>query len=114
MRIFAQYGPPPATQPAADAVPPATQPTTQARPDVAALVGQLDDPDFGVRELAEAKLEEMGPGIEGELRAAVKPGTSDEARARIYHLLREFEQGAGDARVDHDALHQRPGHEGAQ
>jgi hypothetical protein len=75
-----------ATQPAA------TEPSTQPSESVADLLKQLDDPEFGVRVLAESKLEEMGFAIEPDLKAALRPGISDEARARITHLIREFDE----------------------
>jgi hypothetical protein len=78
--------------PATQQIAATTQPATQPSDSVAALIMQLDDPDFGVRELAESKLEEMGPAIEPDLKAALRPETSDEARARITHLIRQFDQ----------------------
>jgi len=76
----------PTTNP--DQIAPATQPGDP----VAGLIAQLDDPDFSVRAMAEAKLEALGPSIEPELRAALKGNLSDEARARINHLLAKFDE----------------------
>jgi hypothetical protein len=78
--------------PATQASPATTEPSTQPSEAVATLISQLDAPEFGVREQAEAKLEEMGLSIEPDLKAAVRPGISDETRARLTHLIHEFDE----------------------
>ena len=82
----------PAAEPTTQPVAQSTQPSTQPSDSLATLLAQLDDPDFGTREFAEAKLDALGPTIEPGLKAALSSNLSDEARARIYHLLRQFEE----------------------
>jgi hypothetical protein len=66
---------------------PATEPA-----DVGSLVANLDNDQFSVRQSAEQALDAMGPGIEPQLRDALKQSLSDEARARIQHLLDNFDE----------------------
>lgn len=71
----------------------ATQPATTGPSDsVAGLIAQLDDPGFAVREQAERKLSEMGPGIEPRLREALQKDISDEARARLNNVLAQLDE----------------------
>jgi hypothetical protein len=71
-----------ATQPAA------TQPSEQ----VAALIAQLDSPEFGVREQAETKLSEIGPSVEPQLREALSQNPSDEAKTRLNDVLARLDE----------------------
>lgn len=59
-----------------------------------ALVGQLDDDDFGVREEASRQLGEIGEPAAPVLREALgaDAGASPELRARAAALLREIEE----------------------
>ncbi len=71
----------------------ATQPaTTESSDAVSVLIGQLDAPEFGVRELAEKKLSEMGPAVEPRLRQALDQNPSDEARTRLNDVLARLEE----------------------
>jgi hypothetical protein len=65
---------------------------TQPADSISALIAQLSDPVFGVREKAEQMLEAMGPTIAGELRDAERTNLPDETRARIEHILARFEE----------------------
>ena len=72
---------------------PSTQPAaTEPSAKIASLIAQLDNPNFGLRELAEKKLSDMGPAIEPELRDALRGNLSDEARARIDALVARFQE----------------------
>jgi hypothetical protein len=68
-----------------------TRPATQPAPSVSALVTDLSSPDFSVRQEAEKKLSDMGSSIEPALRAALRANVSDEARARLGHVLQQFD-----------------------
>jgi hypothetical protein len=70
----------------------ATQPATQPAPSISALIADLSSPDFSVREEAERKLSDLGPSVEPALRAALRGIVSDEARARLGHVLDHFDQ----------------------
>jgi hypothetical protein len=72
--------------------PPSATPSTAASDTVAVLIAQLDAPEFGVRQLAEKKLTDMGSSIEPELRDALKRPISDESRARIKGILARLDE----------------------
>lgn len=65
---------------------PATEPA-----DVGALIANLSNDQFSVRESAEQSLEAMGPVVEPQIRDMLKQDLSDEARARLQHILDHFE-----------------------
>jgi hypothetical protein len=67
---------------------PATQPTA----DVAALIRQLADDSFPVRQAAQEKLAAMDPAIEGQLRGAIAAGLGPEANARALALADNFRE----------------------
>ena len=58
---------------------------------VAALVRELDGPQFAVREKAAGQLGTLGEGVEGPFRKALEDKPSAEARDRIEKLLEERE-----------------------
>jgi hypothetical protein len=71
----------------------ATQPAGPEPSDtVAALIGQLDSPEFGVRALAEKKLSDMGPAVEPRLREALNQSPSDETRTRLNDVLARLDE----------------------
>ena len=78
----------------ADATQPAEpqQATTESSDPVPGLIAQLDAPEFGVRELAEKKLSDMGPAVEPRLRQALGQNLSDEARARLNDVLARLDE----------------------
>lgn len=57
---------------------------------VAALVRDLDSPQFAVRERAAGRLAALGPGVEGSLRRVLAGDLSTEARDRIEKVLAEI------------------------
>jgi hypothetical protein len=57
----------------------------------AALLRDLDDDDFAVREKASARLEELGERVEGQLRQALKKPLSLEAKSRSQRVLKHIE-----------------------
>jgi hypothetical protein len=74
-------------------LPAAPQPaTTESSDPVSMLIGQLDAPEFGVRELAEKKLTDMGPAVEPRLRQALDQNPSDEARTRLNDVLARLDE----------------------
>jgi len=75
-----------ATQP--DSPPASTAPSDAA----AALIAQLDAPEFGVRQLAEKKLIDMGLSVEPQLRDALNRTISDESRARLKDILARLDE----------------------
>jgi hypothetical protein len=70
----------------------ADEPATQPSAEVSALVADLGSPNFGVRELGEKKLIDLGPRIEPILRAALGGKLSDEARARLEDVLGQLDE----------------------
>lgn len=56
---------------------------------VAALVRDLDSPQFAVRERAAGQLAKQGQGVEGSLRKALDGNLSAEARDRVEKILAE-------------------------
>jgi hypothetical protein len=71
----------------------ATQPAaTESSDPVAVLIGQLDAPEFGVRELAEKRLSDMGPAVEPRLRLALDQNPSDESRTRLNDVLARLDE----------------------
>ena len=54
---------------------------------VAKLAGQLDSPQFAVRDKAAHELEKLGPEVAGDLRKALEAATSAEARDKLKALL---------------------------
>ena len=64
-------------------------------PDVTALIRQLDDDSWKVREEATRKLIAMGPSIEQSLRAALKTAAM-EAKTRLQNVLEKIGPGETD------------------
>jgi hypothetical protein len=72
---------------------PSTEPaSTQPSDAVSALIAQLDAPEFDLREVAQQKLADMGPGIEPRLQQALNLNPSDEARTRLNNLIGHLEE----------------------
>jgi hypothetical protein len=82
-----------AAQSAGPATAPATQPAaTQPSVAVQAVVDELTNDSFDVRQAAQQKLVDMGPAIEPQLRALLGGDLSDEVRARINGAMRQIEE----------------------
>ena len=72
---------------------PTTQPpATQPSPRVQAVVDDLTNDDFGIRQSAQQKLVEMGESIEPQLRELLTHDLNDEVRARISGALHRIEE----------------------
>ena len=70
----------------------ATEPTTRPAESVPSLIADLSSPDFSVREIAEKRLSDQGPAIEPVLQNAMRGNISDEAKARLAHVLEQLDQ----------------------
>ena len=71
----------------------ATQPAaTEPGNSIAALIAQLSDPVFSVRQNAEKALTDLGPTIEPQLRDAQRQNLPDETRARLQAIIARFDE----------------------
>jgi hypothetical protein len=66
---------------------------------VAALIKQLDDDKYAVREAAQKELEAMGPTVREQCAAALRAGVPMEAKGRLEQIVARLDQG-GNARTD--------------
>src|SRR5262249_9429641 len=71
-------------------LPPAPSAGAAQQKQIARLVAQLDDNNFGVREKASEELEKMGGAAEFALRQALEGEPSVEVRRRVEKLLEKI------------------------
>ncbi|MBI3821254.1 MAG: hypothetical protein HY289_01075 [Planctomycetes bacterium] len=66
---------------------------------ITALIAQLDDEDFAVREDATKSLSKLGKSAAAELRRALSKNPAAETKARLEALLRPLSEDDGDPRL---------------